>query len=428
MEQKHGIAEKIATRIVIGIMVLFLVSIIAVAIAIRAGRTELFKMDHDIETKVYEIDPADGFFQRLSKEYQNHVFAAKNYAEAYAGDLLFGRHRIVEAAVTYKNIIGWKLYAPGEYNSILYLEDGYLANANEKESAESIRKIATKINGLRTAAEESGAAFFYLQTPGNIDKYGDAGINGVKDFANENADRLVADLKEYGIDCLDLRENIHESFSDFHSLFFRTDHHWRHPAALWAAGEISAYLNDRFGAGFDPSLYDAANYRTEVLPKHYLGSLGRRATLSATEPDDFEILYPEFDTDITFSLEGKDIRKRGDFTVTYDFEEINDPDIYWRECYLALLSFYGTGRAEVINNDPPNETAILLVGDSLAIPETSLLALNCKKAELIDPRYYKGSIKEYIRKQKPDIVISTYSTTIIQDYYPIFDFDGQSAK
>ena len=71
---------------------------------------------------------------------------------------------------------------------------------------------------------------------------------------------------------------------------------------------------------------------------------------------------------------------------------------------------------------PPNDTYILIVGDSLAIPMTSLLALNCSRVELIDPRYFEGSIKEYVTEQKPDYVISTYSTTIIQDYYAIFDF------
>ena len=31
----------------------------------------------------------------------------------------------------------------------------------------------------------------------------------------------------------------------------------------------------------------------------------------------------------------------------------------------------------------------------------------------------------YILEHKPDIVINTYSTTIIQDYYSIFDFDAK---
>lgn len=419
---RDGIFEKVATRIVIGIMVLFLLSVIGCAIAISCGADGLFQMDHEIETQVYEIDPADPFLTKLSQGYSNTVYAAKNYVDAYSKDLLLGRRRMVEAAVTYKNLIGWKIFAPGEYNSILYLDDGYMANANSKESAESIRKIATKISGLRDTAVQSGAEFFYMQTPGNINKYGDEKYNNVKDFANYNADLLIRNLEESGISVLDLRENIHETFTDYHSLFFRTDHHWRQPVALWACGELSRYLNEQYDLGFYTSLYDAENYRVEVREDYYLGSLGRRATLAAAEPDDFEILYPEFDTDITFRMENKGIDRSGDFTVTYDYEEMAHPDIYWRECYLALLSFYGTGLATVINNEPPNDTYILIVGDSLAIPMTSLLALNCTRTEIIDPRYFEGSIKDYIREQKPDLVISTYSTTIIQDYYPIFDF------
>lgn len=422
MEKKKFSIEKLSTRIVIVIMILFLLSVIGVAIAVKCGATDLFKMDHDIETQVYEVNADDPALQKIYKGYNNGVYAVENYVDAYSKDLLLGRHKMVEAAVTYKNLIGWKIYAPGEYNSILYLDDGYMANANTKESAESIQKIATKIHGLQLTAEEAGSQFFYMQTPGNVDKYGDPKINNVKDYANYNADLLIEDLKKYGITCFDMRENIHETFDDYHSLFFKTDHHWRQPVALWATSELSVFLNQQYQLGFDPELYAADKYRVEVLKEFYLGSLGRRATLAAAEPDDFEILYPEFDTDITFIMENKGIHKTGDLTVTYDYEEMEYPDIYWRECYLALLSFYGTGLATVVNNEPPNDTYILLVGDSLAIPMTSLLALNCSKVEIIDPRYFEGSIKDYVTENKPDIVISTYSTTIIQDYYPIFDF------
>ena len=421
-EQKKGIAERIATRIVIILMVLFLLSVISVAIAIKCGADSLFQMDHDIETEVYEVSEEDSFAERIYKGYNNGIYAAENYVEAYSKDLLLERHRMVEAAVTYKNLIGWRLYAPSEYTSILYLDDGYLANANTKESAESIQKIATKIKALKDCCEAAGSKFFYMQTPGNINKYGDEKLNGIKDFANYNADLLIEDLRAYGIECFDIRENIHETFEDYHSLFFRTDHHWRQPVALWATGELSAYLNDHYDLGFDPSIYDPDRYRTEVRKEFYLGSLGRKATLAATAPDDFEILYPEFDTNITFIMENKNIHRSGDLTVTYDYEEMGHPDIYWRECYLALLSFYGTGKATVINNEPPNDTQILIVGDSLAIPMTSLLALNCRQVEIIDPRYFEGSIRDYITEDQPDLVINTYSTTIIQDYYPIFDF------
>lgn len=251
MGKEKRTIETVAARIVMGIMVAFLLSVLVVAIAIKAGAADLYKMDHDIETVVYEVHADDSLLEKIYKGYNNGVYAAKNYVDAYSKELLFGRQKMVEAAVTYKHAIGWKMYAPGEYNSILYLEDGYLANANPKEDAESIQKIATKIKGLRDAAQEAGSTFLYMQTPGNIDKYGDFNINNVKDFANYNADLLLEDLQGYGIDCLDLRENIHARVADYHSLFFKADHHWRQPVALWATGELAAYMNDRYQTGLD---------------------------------------------------------------------------------------------------------------------------------------------------------------------------------
>ncbi|MBR5931601.1 MAG: hypothetical protein IKZ95_06185 [Lachnospiraceae bacterium] len=432
MEQE-GKVEKIITRIVIGILFAFLLSIIVVAILIKAGRTELFRMDHSIETKVYEIGKEDNVLRKVSKGYSNAVYAAKNYTDAYSNDLLLGRRKIVETEVRYKNLIGFKIYAPGEYNSLLYLEDGYLASANPKESPEDIQKIATKIKGLSDTAKEAGATFFYMQTPGNIDKYGDPEINQVQDFANYNADLLVEDLKAYGIDCLDIRDNMHVAFDDYRSLFFRTDHHWRQPVALWATNELCAYMQEQYGFTYDASYYDPDQYEVEVLPEHYLGSLGRKATLAETMPDDFELMHPKFETDMELCLDKKGpfaekYEQEGSWEILYDREEMEYDDIYWRECYLALLAFYGTGKASVKNVLADNETTIAIVGDSLCIPVTAFLALNAKKVVLIDPRYFDGSIKDYILKTKPDFVISSYSTTIIQDYYPIFDFDKQHEK
>lgn len=401
----------------------FMVSIIVCAIAIGTGNKKLAKMDHDIETKIYDIDFHDSFIEKLYKGYNNGVYAAENYVKAYSNDLLLGRRKIVENEVRYKDLIGWKIFAPTEYNSLLYLDNGYLAGANKKETPEVIHSIASKIKSLKDTAEESGAIFFYMQTPGNINKYGDPEINNIKDYANYNADRLLVDLRNYEIPCLDLRENIEATFEDYHSLFFRNDHHWRQPVSLWATNEMCKYMEEKYALPYDDSFYDESMYDIEVKKEHYLGSLGRKATLAAVTPDDFELMHPKFDTYFHFKLDNKDVDKTGDWEIMYDYEEINYEDIYWRECYLGLLSFYETAHAVIENPYAEQDKYVLLVADSLTIPMSAFLSLNYKRVELIDPRYYKPSIKEYIKETKPDIVISSYSTTIIQDFYRSFDFD-----
>jgi len=426
--EKEGKVEKIITRIVIGICFLFFALIIGCAIAIKAGAKNLYVLDHSIDTKVYEISEDENLISKIYKGYNNAVYAAENYVDAYSNDLLIGRTKIVENEVRVKRGLGFKIYAPSEYNSLLYLDDGYIASANPKENKEDIQKIATKINGLREAAEEAGAVFVYMQTPGNINKYGDKDINQIKDFANYNADLLLDDLKAYGIDVYDLRDDIFAEFEDYRSIFFKTDHHWKQPIALWATNKLCNYLRKYYGLEYNEELYDETNYEVEVLKEHYLGSLGKKATLAAATPDDFELMHPLFETSLKLTLDkkgqdGKAWTREGSFEALYDMDEMNFEDIYHRECFLALLSFYGTGRATVENLDAENDTYIILVADSLCIPVTGFLGLNCKKVELIDPRYFDDSIKEYIKNAKPDYVVNSYSTTIIQDYYSIFDFD-----
>ncbi len=420
--KKENKFHKVMTRIVIGIMIAFLVSIIVVAIAIKLGAKELFTMDHDIETEVYELSEEDNFINDVFKKYNNALYGGKNYIDAYANDLLFGRTFMVESAARYKKFIGWKLYAPSEYNSILYLDDGHLASANPKEKKEDIQKIATKINSLKDVANEAGSDFTYIQTVGNIDKFGDKKINNVKDFANYNADMLLSDLKKYNIKCFDLRDTAHEEIDNFHELFYITDHHWKTQSALWGTKKIANYLNANYGVGIDESIFDENNFSSEIKKDYYLGSLGKKATLALTNADDFTILRPKTETNFTFT-NSNGLNKTGSFDVLLNEDQIDNPKIYKRECYLGLLSFEASGLSSIVNNNIDNDKYILMIGDSMMIPVAGYLALDCKKVELIDPRYFDGSIKEYVKKVKADIVIATYSTTIIQDFYPCFDFD-----
>lgn len=414
--------HKVMTRIVIAIMIAFLVSIIVVFIAIKLGAKDLYTMDHGIETKVYELSEEDNVLSDLYKKYNNTIYAGQNYVNAYSNDLLFGRTVMVENASRYKKLIDWKLYAPSEYNSILYLDDGHLASANPKEKKEDIQKIATKINSLKNSAVKAGSQFVYIQSIGNIDKYGDKKINNVKDFANYNADILLEDLNKYGIDCMDLREAAHEEIDNFHDLFYITDHHWKVESALWGTKKIAGYLNQNYGFNINENLFDENNFSKETKKDYYLGSLGKKATLALTAPDDFTILMPKDEVSFTFK-NSNGINKTGGFDISFDRDQIDNSKIYKRECYLGLLSFLASGLSSIENNNAKNDDYILIIGDSMMIPVTSFLALDCKKVELIDPRYFEGSIKEYVMKNKADIVISTYSTTIIQDFYPCFDFD-----
>ena len=414
--------HKVMTRIVIGIMIAFLISIIVCAIAIRFGARELFTMDHDIETEVYELSDEDNFIVSAFKKYNNTIYGGQGYIDAYSNDLLLGRTFMVESAARYKKGIGWKLYAPSEYNSILYLDDGHLASANTKEKIEDIQKIATKINSLKNVVNEAGSDFVYIQTIGNIDKFADKKINNVKDFANYNADILLKDLRGYKIDCFDLRDAAHEEIDNFHELFYKTDHHWKVQSALWGTKKIANYLNNNYALDIDESIFDENNFSSEVKKDYYLGSLGKKATLALTNPDDFTMLRPKFETNFTFT-NSNGINKTGSFDVSFDENLIDNPKIYKRECYLGLLSFEASGLSCIVNNNATNDKHIIIVGDSMMIPVVSFLALDCKKVEFIDPRYFKESVKEYVKKAKANIVIATYSTTIIQDFYPCFDFD-----
>ena len=62
----------------------------------------------------------------------------------------------------------------------------------------------------------------------------------------------------------------------------------------------------------------------------------------------------------------------------------------------AVLLRPGTQSAEV---------KILVVKDSFANSVAPFLALCVKQIDILDPRWFKGSIRSYIKKTQPDIVL-----------------------
>ncbi|MCF0143476.1 MAG: hypothetical protein HUJ75_08885, partial [Parasporobacterium sp.] len=288
-------------------MIVFALSVLGVFIAIKCGAEDLWKMDHDIQTVAQEPADDDTLADTVSKNYINGIYGFKNYMNAYTNELLLGRTTLAEAGAGYKKVIGFKVYAPGEYDSILYLDNGYLASANGSENPEDIGAIATKIKKLKETSEAAGAQFVYFQTPGNIDKFGDKDINNKLDFANANADMLIADLKSYGIEVLDYRDVIRErelassqmitaeeKYENYHSIFYKTDHHWRIESAFEATRWLEGQLTDRYSIALNKEILSEENFTSEEYPAQYLGSLGKKATLATCDPDDFVILRPAF--------------------------------------------------------------------------------------------------------------------------------------
>ena len=134
-------------------------------------------------------------------------------------------------------------------------------------------------------------------------------------YANEGADEFLRKLSEDKIDYLDLREDILQSGIEPSDLFFDTDHHWTPRTAFWGFTQVVSFLNERYGLVLDEGYTDLNQYEQISYPQSFLGSLGKRTGYGYAGMDDFIVIKPMFETNLTYTWDGNMVTGTFDETV-----------------------------------------------------------------------------------------------------------------
>ena len=344
--------------------------------------------------------------------------------EAWATNRLVGYGRIVEAAKRYEGLIGWNFAPYSEENGIVTLSDGYLTTFIEERD---VSEAAASVADFAAFCQSEGVDFLYAQAPYKICRVDDANLAGVVDFSNQNADELLRLLREAGVETWDIREEIHRRSLAHHSLYYRTDHHWRAETAFRASRWLLEQLAQRFGyEDVDPGRLDANRFYRVNYPGWFLGSQGRKLTLARTVPEDFSLIYPFEPTEFHYEIPNAGIDQVGGFSVTYHMEQLSEPDYYNKDPYLA----YGYGNQPLIrieNKLLRSNRRVLLIHDSYGNPVSAFLAMALRYVDAIDPRGYGESLRDYIRETGPDTVIVLCNPGQItapdwEGHWSMFDF------
>lgn len=342
-----------------------------------------------------------------TKIIESKVAAVKHKIGVWTESYLLGYRSVVETGRRFEVIAGWNLPNPKSMNVLI--GDGiwsfYYPRYDVSQGAASITDLAQCVN-------EIGADFLYVQAPFKVDKYGDFPVNGCMDFTNQNCDDLLMQLQARGVATMDLRDVLYYwvqlEQTSYHDFFYRTDHHWKPETALRVAKVVGNRLEE-YGIPVDDRYYTLKYFDIEVLPKYFLGSQGRRATLARAQAEDFSVLHPIFDTTIKLSVPAKNITDMGNFEILYDRSCIEKRDFYNKNPY----AMYGYGDTAVMDIEnmllPPTDKKVLLIKDSFGDTLAPFLSLGIRNLMTLDVRHFTGSVKNYISKQKPDVVILMYT-------------------
>lgn len=342
-------------------------------------------------------------FEARFAPFEEKVMAFEEELDLFASDYAVGYDKMVELANAYDGLLGWEIASVMGYNAVIEAGDNYFLTCVSPQGQQPRAQESVELAAL---CRELGMEHLFIETPNKTCR--DDATSGVMDFYNQNADNLLAALREGGVATVDLRENLHAAGMDHHASFFETDHHWKSETGLWAAGEVAKELNARYGFDIDLSLFDPDRFERELYEDWFLGSQGKKVTLSRAEPEDITLLYPKYEVDLGIQIPSMDVDKRGDFSIMYRYAAIDSCDYYNLNPYGAYL--YGDNALTHLRNYA--DTAgrrVLVLGHSFDNSVLPFLALGVAELDSIDLREFDGSLETYLRENHYDAVIEFYT-------------------
>ena len=224
---------------------------------------------------------------------------------------------------------------------------------------------------------------------------------------SSNFNTIKPVLEKNGILITDLEKVIAVQGIDKYSLFYKTDHHWTPQAGLWVCRNICSTINIIPGWNLNTDIFNEENYQIQKFPQSFLGSQGKRVGALYSEIDDFDVVYPSFQTELSVNIKDINFNKTGDFYETMIHEENITPDKLLNQ-ETSAYSAYMQGNHSLVNIRNHNINtgkSALIVMDSYGCVVAPYLALVFDKLDCIDIREYSDCLEDYIKSTEPDIVI-----------------------
>ena len=230
--------------------------------------------------------------------------------------------------------------------------------------------------------------------------------NGFPNGDDEKGIEYVKHLDDNGISHLNSGETLVSENEDFYSWFYKTDHHWNVHAGFSVAKAIAQRLKTEFVLPVDTDILSREHFNLFTYENVFLGSQGKKATHGYASPEDFEVFYPNFDTAFSIEIPTKTIDRTDTFENTLiDSEALKPGNVYEKNAYGAFL--HGdVPLARIHNLNCNNGTRALMIKTSDANVVDTYLAFTVEYLDIVDPRNFDGSIRTFIEKTKPDVVLT----------------------
>ncbi len=293
-----------------------------------------------------------------------------------------------------------------ELNGVYKLNNGHLNTFNEPYEEIILRRSHQRLNSLYEHQKERGKSFLFVLAPSQTYQQDELLPTGFTETINETGDRLIAALEESGVPCLDLRKVMEQEGITNTEAFYITDHHWKAETGFWAYGKILEKLAESGSiAPVDTTYTDPENFNFDIYEDAFLGSSGKRTGIYYAGVEDFCVITPKFETEMSLAVENTSVKAAGSFAEVAlrsdTYEVCTKKDYFNQNCY----GVYGLGdrpHTHWRNENAPEQQKVIMIGDSFGNVPFSFMPLYFSSCEELDMRHFKGDFAELYDEYEPD--------------------------
>ena len=307
-----------------------------------------------------------------------------------------------------------KLLGQHEMNGVVKLKNGYLVTTYPYASNEMLQEKANNLYALDSRLKERNISMLYAMCPYTSSKWDSQMPLGVEDYGNENMDRFMGMISEYGIENIDFREEMYADGIDQYDMMYKTDHHWTTQAGFYAYTKLLDWIQEKTDCKVDENVKEISNYQQTTYKNWHLGSRGQRTGIYYAGIDDFILITPDFETSISNG------------TVEGSFKDliIDESPLRNREYTSRYTYDYVLGNAlgNYTNNFARNDVKVLVITDSFGKAVNPYLILSFKEVQWCVSM--QEITEEYIDGYKPDVVIVMYYANAVCEDNVFFSFNN----